>query len=176
MVVRALLAAARFGPEGTSPLSRFRLVLLVAATVVPLATYVTINEAELGQAFGIPIERQVNTKVDPIQRAALAANHRSLFGANFLPPTVLQAVRPDAIGTTRAFPFLSVPRRPPVVVGDVVFDKLQRSLSAPSSMPLLCVLCVIGLGALIHGRRLRPLLGSSPARPRVFGAARRSRS
>jgi hypothetical protein len=45
------------------------------------------------------------------------------------------------------------------VVGDVTFDTIEPSLSAPTSMPLLCVLTLIGLVGLVRRPEQRVLLG-----------------
>jgi hypothetical protein len=68
-------------------------------------------------------------------------------------------VRPDAVGTVRAFPFVGLPHAPPRVLGGVRFDTREQSLSAPTSMPLLVLLSLVGLVALVRDRRRRPLLG-----------------
>ena len=67
-------------------------------------------------------------------------------------------MRPDAVGSVRAFPFVGLPARLPHVVGDVRFDTLQRSLSAFTSMPLLCLLTLVALVGLARRRALWPLL------------------
>jgi hypothetical protein len=45
------------------------------------------------------------------------------------------------------------------VFGDVRFDTIERSLSAPTSMPLFCLLTVVAVLALVRRRRHRALLG-----------------
>jgi hypothetical protein len=148
---------ASFGPA--APVRRGLVALLAFATLVPLLSSVAVNEAKFGRAFGIPLNRQIDSQSDPTRRAVLAANHGSLFGAKFVPTTLLQTVRPDALGSTRAFPWVGVPRHRPRVVGHVLFDGLEESLSAPTSMALLCVLFLVGLVAIVRRRRLRPLAG-----------------
>jgi hypothetical protein len=139
------------------------LVGVAAAALVALGSSAAVNVAKFGSPFGIPIDRQVASQVDPERRAALAANHGTLFGAQFVPTTLLAAVRPDAVGTVRAAPWVGLPAAPPHVVGDVRFDTLQRSLSAPTSMGLLCLLTLGGLVALVRARRwaLLALLGAA---------------
>jgi len=150
---------AGFGPAAPPARPARTIALLVIAALIPVASYAALNEAKFGSAFDIPFDRQVNTRLSPIQRETLARNGGGLFGAKFVPTTVLQAVRPDAIGRTRAFPFISLPRWHPTVIGDVMFDKLQRSLSAPTSMPLFCLLALVGLWTVARRRELRPLWG-----------------
>ena len=133
--------------------------LLVAAVLVPVGVSAAINQAKFDQPFGIPLDRQVYSSLDPNRKAALAANDGSLFGAKYVPTTLLQAVRPDAVGATRAFPFIGLPRERATVVGDVRFDTVEHSLSAPTSMPLFCLLALVGLVAAVRRPPLRPLLG-----------------
>ena len=133
--------------------------LLVAAAIVPLALHAAVNVAKFGQPFGIPIDKQVQSRVEPNRRAALAANDGTIFGVKFVPTTLLQAARPDALGSQRAFPFVGVPHDPAHVVGDVTFDTIEPSLSALTSMPLLCALALIGLVGLIRRRDQWVLLG-----------------
>jgi hypothetical protein len=161
LILASAVAVPRLAALGPARLVAPRgrtVALLVAAALVPVASYAVLNEAKFGQAFGIPFDRQLNTKLSPIQQETLARNGGGLFGAKFVPTTVLQAARPDAIGVARGFPFLSLPSWHPHVVGNVMFDKLQRSLSAPTSMVLFCVLTLIGLAAVVR-RRLLSLVG-----------------
>ncbi len=133
--------------------------LLVAVVLVPVGVSAAINQAKFDQPFGIPLDRQVYSSLDPNRKAVLAANDGSLFGAKYVPTTLLQAVRPDAIGATRAFPFIGLPRERAAVVGDVRFDTVEHSLSAPTSMPLFCLLALVGVVAAARRPSLRPLLG-----------------
>lgn len=133
--------------------------LLAAAALVPLASYVALNEAKFGMAFGIPITKQVDSRTDANRRAVLAANHGSLFGLKYVPSAALQAIRPDAVGSVRAFPFVGLPHAPPVDVGGVRFDSREPSLSALTSMPLFCLLALAGAAVAVRRRPLRPLLG-----------------
>jgi hypothetical protein len=155
---RAVGFAASFGPLRPAR-GRAVLVALAIATLVPVVTSAAVNQAKFGMPFGLPMEKQVFTRLDANRRAALAANGGTIFGPRFVPTTLLAALRPDAVGAVRAFPFVGLPADVPHVVGDVRFDTLQRSLSAPTSMPLLCLLTLVALVGLVARRRLRPLLG-----------------
>jgi hypothetical protein len=156
---RAVRLLASFGPRGSPGGAARTLALLVAAALVPLVVYGAINAAKFGRPFGIPIEKQVASQVEPSRKAALAANDGTIFGLKFVPTTLLQAARPDALGWARAFPFVGLPSEPAPVIGDVRFDTIQPSLSAPTSMPALCLLALVGLFELLRRPRLRPLLG-----------------
>jgi hypothetical protein len=138
--------------------SRGRLVVgLTLAAVVALGSAVALNEAKFNSAFSLPLSKQVDTQVDPNQRAYVMANHGQLLGPQFVPTDLLAAVRPDALGGVRAFPFIGLPDAPPTVIGDVRFNALLPTLSAFTSMPLLCLLLLAGLPALV-----RRGLGAAP--------------
>ena len=146
------------------------LAALLAAALVPLALSAAVNQAKFGRPFGIPIDKQVDTRIDPPRRAALAANGGHYFGVRFVPSTLLAAARPDAVGSLRAFPFIGLPTDTPTAVGDVTLDRPPQSLSAPTSMTLLCLLTLVGLVALARRRDLRPLLGVLVATAGGFAA------
>ena len=157
---RGLLGApAVLGPLRAPVRPGRTLALLGVAAVLPVASYMALNEAKFHQLAGLPFEYQANTQLSPIQQRALAANGGSLFGAKFVPTTTLQAVRPDALGLARGFPFLSLPRDPPRLLGNVVLIEAQRSLSIPTSMTLLGALALLGLAAVARRPRLRALAG-----------------
>lgn len=123
---------------------------LVAAFVIPLASAVALNEAKFGSALSLPLAKQVDTRIDPVQRAYVIANHGAIDGLQFVPTTLLAALRPDAIGTVRAFPFIGLPNSPPTVIGSVTFNALLPSLSALTSMPLFCLLTLAGIVVLVR--------------------------
>ena len=158
---------ARFGPrELQRPLPT--LALLVAAAAIALSSAVAVNEARFHSAFSIPLQKQVDTSIDPNQRAFVAAYHGAATGLRFVPTTLLAAVRPDAIGTTRAFPFIGLPSSPPTVVGSARFNALLPSLSAFTSMPLFCLLLIAGIPGMVRDRRVDPLLGALAATAAAF--------
>jgi hypothetical protein len=155
---RLVEAVASFAPGGSDRSGGRTVALLVAAAAVPLALHAAVNTAKFDQPFGIPIDKQVASQIEPGRRAALADNDGTIFGLKFVPTTFVQAARPDAVGLIRAFPFVGLPSEPAAVIGDVTFDTIQPSLSAPTSMPALCVLTLVGIAGLVR-RRLWPLLG-----------------
>jgi hypothetical protein len=148
---------AALAPGGPAGRSGATLAALALAIAVPLALSAAVNLAKFDRPFGIPLELQVASQVDPQRRAALAANPDGLFGARFVPTTLVQALRPDAVGATRAFPFVGLPADRAHVFGDVRFDTIEPSLSAPTSMPLLCLLTCVGAAGLVRRRAWAPL-------------------
>lgn len=155
---RTLQAIATLGPSRPERRGRVAAFLALAATVA-LGSAIAINEAKFHSAFGVPLQEQIDTSIDPIQRAFVAAYHGSAFGARFVPTTLLAAIRPDAIGTVRAFPFIGLPSSAPTVIGSVRFNALLPSLSAFTSMPLFCILLLAGAVGVVRSRLSRPLLG-----------------
>jgi hypothetical protein len=151
-------AVASFAPRGSDGAGGPTVALLVGAATLPLALHAAVNAAKFDQPFGIPIDKQVASQIEPGRRAALADNDGTIFGLKFVPTTLVQAARPDAVGLIRAFPFVGLPSEPAAVIGDVTFDTIQPSLSAPTSMPALFLLTLVGVVALVR-RRLWPLLG-----------------
>lgn len=164
---RVLAFLARFGPRKLQRPPR-TFALLVAAAAIALGSAVAVNEARFHSAFSIPLQKQVDTGIDPNQRAFVAAYHGAATGLRFVPTTLLAAVRPDAIGTTRAFPFIGLPSSPPTVVGSVRFNALLPSLSAFTSMPLFCLLLIAGIPGMLRDRRADPLLGALVATAAAF--------
>jgi hypothetical protein len=129
-----------------------KLATRALAVTIPAAVYAAINLARFDSLFGVPIDRQVFLDMDEHMRAALAATGGSLFSVRFVPTTVLQYLRPDAIVPSRLFPFLTF-HRPIHVVGGVKFYSLVEASSLPTAAPLLCVLAVLGVPRLL-GRDL----------------------
>jgi len=156
-LTRAAAFLGTFGP--TVPAGRrIRLaVALLLAALVPILTSSALNQAKFDQPFGLPLERQVISHIDPGRIAALKANPDGLFGMQFVPTAVLQYLRPDAVGLSRAFPFVGTPAHRPTTVGDVHFDTLEPSLSAPSSMLLFCLLSLVAFVLLLRPPGRRPL-------------------
>ena len=96
---RGRLRAGAAGRGGPFPRGDRRIAarcwLAAAACRWPL--HAAVNVAKFGQPFGIPLDKQVQSRVEPNRRAALAANDGTIFGVQ---------VRPDDAAPGRA------PRRP----------------------------------------------------------------
>jgi hypothetical protein len=165
--VAGLVAA--FGPRTPNGPRKRTPALLAVAVLVPVGLHAAVNTARFDSAFGIPIDKQVQSRIDANRRSALAANDGTIFGLKFVPTTLVQAVRPDAVGSVRAFPFVGLPSEPASVIGDVRFDTIEPSLSAVTSMPALFGLTLVGLVAGVRRRALRPLIGVLVATAVGFG-------
>jgi hypothetical protein len=134
------------------------LVTLALAASVTLGAYAEVNVARFGSAFTLPLNRQVFSVYDHNRQAALRANHGSLFGTKFMPTTIVQYTRPDALRLGGAFPYVDFPKHRAEVFGHALFDTLDRSSSVPASMPGLTALALIGLFTLFDRRRAPPRL------------------
>ncbi len=139
---------------------------LLAAMGLPLALYGAINEIKFGTPFAIPLNRQVISSVSPHRQAVLAANGGSLFGLKFLPTNLVQFARPDALTTTRLFPWIFFPGKA-VVLGHLLYDTRDWTSSVPASMPVLFLLAVVGVVVVFRPNR-------SPVHAHVHAHARRS--
>ena len=80
------------------------------------------------------------------RRKFLAANHGAEEGLVFVPTNALAYLRPDGLRFTSVFPFITLPAAPPTALGGVLFDRLYRTASLPSSTPLLFLLELLGPG------------------------------
>ena len=121
------------------------------AAFVPVAVYATVNYIKFGTLFSIPFWSQGFTLQDEQRRQFLAVNDGTLFGMKWVPTTVVQYTRPDALRFTSQFPFVDFPPAPRPFSG-VVFDLADYSSSLPSSMPLLAVLAAVGVFVLLRTR------------------------
>jgi hypothetical protein len=142
-------------------------IVLVTCVLVPVLSYVAINEVKFGALFSVPFDKQVETAISAHRRATLAANGGSLFGLKFVPTALLAYLRPDALQVTRLFPWLMFPPSAKVV-GHVRYDDLDWASSIPATMPLLALWAVIGCAGIFWPRRRR-LAGRRPEPTTVSG-------
>lgn len=140
------------GPSTDRRSARSMLLPVLAAVVVPLALYAAVNYAKFDRLFSIPFETQQFSVIDPGRQAFLEENGGTLFGAKFIPSTVVQYLRPDAVRPSGVFPFLDFAPFPGVNIGDLRWDLFDRSSSLPTSMPFLFFPAVGGLVYLFRPR------------------------
>ena len=119
------------------------------AVLVPLALYVYVNEARFGTPFKLPIDKQIATAIDPVRPHIFAGTHGSLFAAKFIPTDLVALLRPDAIGFTRVFPYITFPHRAHVL-GNITFAAIDPATSLPPAMPFLVALSLVGIVALFR--------------------------
>lgn len=153
-------------PFAAAPLRGRAVLALGAAVLVPIMLYAGVNLARFDEPFRLPIEKQLFTEMDESRQAALEANDGSLFSASYVPSTLWQYLRPDAVGFDGLAPWVTFPREPATVIGDATFDTLSESSSATATMPLLVVLAGVGAVVLV-----RPGRGVAALRLPVLGAA-----
>jgi hypothetical protein len=137
--------------DAGSPERRIAVALAVAC-LVPAALYLAVNQIKFGEPWRLPLEKQVFSQIDPQRRAALEANDGSLFSAGYVPSTVWQYVRPDALEMDALAPWINFPREQATVFGEAVFDTRDETSSVPATMPLWTALAVVGAVAI--GRSL----------------------
>jgi hypothetical protein len=129
-------------------------VALLATMGIPLALYVAINEIKFNTLFSVPLNHQLYSFENTHRQAVLAANGGSLFSLKYLPTSLLQFARPDALSITRVFPWVFFPGKA-VVLGHVLYDTRDWTSSVPASMPLLFLLAVVGVVVVFGPARLR---------------------
>ncbi len=118
---------------------------VLAAGLIPLAIGCAVNYAKFGVLFGVSNFEQVWTHVNAYRRKFLAANHDAEEGTIFVPTNIVTYFRPDGLGLSRVFPFVTLPASPPTALNGVLFDRLYRTASLPASTPLLFLLSIWGL-------------------------------
>ncbi len=139
------------------------------AAVIPVVVYAAVNYIKFATLFSIPFYAQGFTIEDAQRRRFLDANNGTLFGLKWVPTTVVQYLRPDALRFTSAFPFVDFP--PPArPFGGVQFDLVDYTSSLPASMPLLAALAALGLWALLRTRADVPGKGVAALRGPALGA------
>jgi hypothetical protein len=121
---------------------------------VPLALYVAINEIKFDTLVSVPLNHQVYSFESAHRQAVLAANGGSLFSLKFVPTSLLQFARPDALSVTRVFPWVFFPGKA-VVLGHLVYDTRDWTSSVPASMPVLFLLALVGVVVVFRSARFR---------------------
>lgn len=117
---------------------------------------VAVNFAKFGSLFDLPAGRQVLTLQSSTRAAWFAGNNGSFFSPRFLPTTIGQYLRPDALRFERLVPFV---RFGPAAseLGSYPLESNTPASSLPASATLLFALAVIGAWVLVR-RRSWPLL------------------
>lgn len=137
---------------------------LILAVLAPLAVYATVNLLRFNTPFAVPFEDQVLTAVDEARQATLEATEGTLFGPEFAPSALATYLRPDGVDVQRLFPWVTF-RESRTVIGEPVFDTVDRSASLPVVAPALLAFGGVGLVALLRRR------WSDPWLPMAVGAA-----
>jgi hypothetical protein len=157
VAIAAGLARLTTGRPGSDAVRSTRPPIVPLALVcgVLLVVGAVPNLVRFANPFGPPMDRQIETSAFAERREFLAANDGAYFGLQFVPTTLLQYVRPDALDLRVDFPWVDYPPGGPSVVGDVAFDDLDWSSSVPVTMPVLVVLAIPGVAWLVGTVRRR---------------------
>ena len=117
---------------------------------------VALNVAKFGTLFDLPAGRQLLSLQNPARAAWFAGNNGSFFSTRFLPTTVVQYLRPDALRFERLVPFV---RFGPAAreFGSYPLEANTPASSLPSSATLLFLLALAGTWVLLR-RRSWPIL------------------
>ena len=115
----------------------------VAAGVVPVVLHAAVNWAKFRSLFGVPGGRQLLSLQDPERAAWFAGNGESFFSTRFLPTTLVQYWRPDALRFERLVPGV---RFGPLATdrGSYPVESITPATSLTLSATLLLVLAVAG--------------------------------
>jgi hypothetical protein len=151
-VTAVVLLAAWFAFGRTTADRRRWAVPVLLAGMIPLAIGSAITWIKFGAPFGLPMQNQLWTSMNLHRRQFLAANGGHYYGLKFLPSTLLTYLSPANIRLTGAFPFITLPAAPPHLVGNIIIDSAYRTASATATMPLLCLLTLLG-GVAVFKRR-----------------------
>jgi hypothetical protein len=147
--------------------TRSMAIPLLAAMVVPLAIYASINYAKFGTLFSVPFERQLSHQSSPFSHKLLAANGGTRFNLELVPTSFVQYFRPDQISFRWLFPWVAFGTEADDI-GDVLTERVGNA-SYTASMPLLTMLGLMGITGLVRSRRAGP--GVSAMRAPVLGAS-----
>ena len=136
------LAAWRWVPDEVATPGAARLLPVAIAT--PVLAYATVNFIKFRTLFSVPFDAQQFTRLDPTRQEMLEAAGGSLFNLRFLPPNALQYWRPDMLGFSSRWPWITFPQKPPATFGAPPYDLLDLTAGVPIAMPALVSLGAIG--------------------------------
>jgi hypothetical protein len=159
-VAALTMLAVRWRTSWPSPERRRRLLLrtvpaLALAGLVPLAASSALNHAKLGQLFGLPMDKQLQSIMTDDRQDVIEAN-ATFVGLEYVSTTASQYLRPDGIDVRQDFPWIDFPRYGPELVDEsATFDELDWSSSLPATAPVLTVLTLAGLAWSVRSRRSR---------------------
>ena len=146
-----LLARLRWLGPGADDHGGHHVMALAAATIAPVAAYAAVNWIKFRSLFSVPFDSQGISLVDPVRQHFLEQNGGTFFGLQFVPTTLVQYLRPDALRLSAGFPFVDF--APPLSsIGHVTFDLIDWSGSLPTTLPALLLASLVGGWAIARGR------------------------
>lgn len=115
----------------------------VVGGLMPLVAHSAVNFAKFGTLLSVPGDRQLLSLQSPVRTAFFETTGGSFFSPRFLPTTVVQYLRPDAIAFERLVPFV---RFGPLAEnrGSIDVETVTPASSLPSSALLLLILAIAG--------------------------------
>jgi hypothetical protein len=147
----ALLARQRRSADGSvatrAAAAASRPWALLAAGALPVVASIVPNLARFGHPSRVPFDRQIANQF-PEWVSFREANGGSYFRPEFVPTTLLQYLRPDAVDLRSHFPWVDYPLGGPTTVGGVAIGPSWVSSSLPVTMPALSLLALVGVVAL----------------------------
>jgi hypothetical protein len=126
-------------------------VLPIVGGVVPVMLHAGLNWLKFDSLLGVPGGRQVLSLSDPERAAWFVGNNESFFSTRFLPTTIVQYWRPDALAFERLVPGI---RFGPLATdrGSYPVESITPASSITSSATLLLVLALVGAAWLFQHR------------------------
>jgi hypothetical protein len=125
---------------------------LATAAVGGVVAHMGLNTARFGSLLGLPAERQVLSLIDPDRAAWFAGNDGSFFSVRFLPTTLGQYLRPDAIRLERLVPGIRFGPLAPDL-GSYPVETTTPASSITATAPVLVLLALVGIVWLVRRRR-----------------------
>lgn len=117
--------------------------IAVAGGLIPVVAHAVVNVAKFGTLLSVPGDKQLLSIQSPVRAAFFESTGGSFFAVDFLPTTLVQYLRPDAIRFERLVPFV---RFGPLAEnrGGIDVETITPAASLPSSALLLVVLAIAG--------------------------------
>ena len=125
--------------------------LPVVAGVIPIVAHAAVNWARFRSLFGVPGGRQLLSLQDPERAEWFAGNNESFFSLRFLPTTLVQYLRPDALAFERLVPGI---RFGPLATdrGSYPVETITPATSITASATLLLLLAIVGVVWMLRHR------------------------
>lgn len=125
----------------------------IAGGLAPLVAHAVVNFAKFGTLFSVPGDKQLLSIQNPTRAAFFDTTGGSFFSADFLPTTMLQYWRPDAVRFERLVPGI---RFGPLAedIGSTAVESVTPASSLTTTALLLLVLAIVGAVWIARNRAL----------------------
>jgi hypothetical protein len=125
--------------------------IATAAGFLPLVAHAVINRAKFGSWLSVPGDRQQLSLSDPARAAWFEGTGGSFFSLRFLPTTLAQYWRPDAVRFERLIPGVRFGPLAPDY-GSYPVESTTPSSSLTTTALLLLILAIVGAAWLLRHR------------------------